>query len=75
MSAVKKYCEGCKHILGDGLHCLGCSRNKEDRFEPIVLKEGQCRCIYCKRIFDTKENKRIFASLEDPSKGICFDCY
>ena len=75
MSVTKKSCEGCKHVTGDALRCLGCARNKKDLFEPAVSKEGQCMCIYCKRIFDTKENKRIFASVEDPSKGICFDCY
>lgn len=74
MDKIDINCTGCKHE-NDPMYCLGCKRNKVDRFEPRELKEGECICIYCKRLIDTKVENRIFVNLEDPYKGICFDCY
>lgn len=74
MDKIDKNCKGCKHA-NESMYCLGCTRNKVDRFEPRELKEYECICIYCKKIINKRVDNRIFASLEDPHKGICFDCY
>ena len=36
------------------------------------VKEGECKCIACKKIIT---DDRIFKFKDDPTQGLCFDCY
>lgn len=54
------------------IHCLNCSRNYNDLYEPIRLKPNETLCIYCKRIIP---DGRVFRFKDDPKRGVCFDCY
>lgn len=51
--------------------CNQCSRWYLDKFEAIEIKDNECQCISCKKIF----TDRIFRLKDDPERGLCFDCY
>ena len=40
--------------------------------EDRPIKEGECKCIVCKKIVISG---RIFKFKDDPTQGLCFDCY
>lgn len=73
-------CEHCAHNgefemeVGNGhpSPCTTCRVKYFDNFKPIGMKEGECYCTSCRRIFN---NDKIFRRKDDPTKGICFDCY
>ena len=52
--------------------CTTCRVKYFDNFKPLELKEGGCYCISCRRII---YNDKIFRRKDDPTKGLCFDCY
>jgi len=73
-------CERCAHkdqfemetIDGKPIPCASCSVKYFDNFIPREIKEGGCYCTSCRRII---YNDKIFKLKDDPTKGVCFDCY
>lgn len=80
MDKKKDNCERCKHKgqyekeieLGYPSPCTLCKRRATDNFEPEEIKNGECLCIYCKKII---KDGKIFSRGVDEKRGICFDCY
>lgn len=62
----------CTELISEINNLSGKNNDEITKEENIPLKEGECKCICCKKII--KDNQ-IFRSLVDKSKGICFDCY
>ena len=53
-------------------YCYSCKRNVEkDYYEPLTVKDGGCFCTCCKKIYTSD----IFPNKDDPTKGICFNCF
>ena len=50
---------------------IGC----EGHSKPRKLKDGECRCDCCKKIFSLKGNSCIFPRVDNPKRGLCFNCY
>ena len=63
-------CNICEYKESD--KCNKCRNNYHDLFKPKELKDNEVFCISCKRVI---VNGRIFKLVDDPHKGLCFDCY
>ena len=40
--------------------------------EPYQYVNNGCRCVFCKKVIT---DGNIFPSVDEPEKGICFNCY
>ena len=57
-----------QEITKDITGCEGHSKSRE-------LRDGECKCECCKKIFSLDENARIFPRANNLKSGLCFDCY
>ena len=70
-------CDNCKFYKSH-LHCWKCNRSYRDMFSPIKIPDKVCICLECKKLYDmtdTIEKKLIFPLEDEPTRGICFECY
>lgn len=71
------------------MRCIDCDYNNNCSVQEIAenitgcdghsklrgLKDGECQCECCKKIFVLEENPVIFPRANNPKNGLCFDCY
>ena len=64
---ITKNCS-IQEITEDITGCEGHSKSRE-------LKDGECKCECCKKIFSLDYNACIFPRANNLKSGLCFDCY
>ena len=60
------------------MRCIDCEYNKNCSVQDSKsreLKDGECKCECCKKIFSLEDNTRIFPRANNLKSGLCFDCY